>query len=73
MGWEYGLPTMKMGEVATLYIRPEYAYGNNGFFDVIPPGATLVIEVQLYGWRGKVMCIPDLDPLTIIIKQNVFV
>ena len=52
-GWDYGLPTMKRGEVATLYIRPEYAYGDNGFHDVIGPRETLAIEVQLYDWRGE--------------------
>ena len=55
-GWDYGLPTMKRGEVATLYIRPEYAYGDNGFHDVIGPGETLAIEVQLWDWRGKLSC-----------------
>ena len=61
-GWDYGLPTMKRGEVATLYIRPEYAYGDNGFHDVIGPRETLAIEVQLYDWRGELYtCTPYLS------------
>lgn len=53
-GWDYGLPTMKRGEVATLYIKPEYAYGDAGFYDVIGPRETLAIEVQLYDWRSEI-------------------
>ena len=52
-GWEVALPTMKKGEVATLTIREDYAYGSSGLGSSIPPDATLVIRVELFDFRGK--------------------
>jgi len=38
---------MRMGELATLRISPDYAYGNSGSPPTIPPNATLTFEVEL--------------------------
>lgn len=46
-GWDEGLDGMSPGEVRRLVIPPELAYGDDGFRDLIPPGATLTFDVEL--------------------------
>ncbi|MFQ6004351.1 MAG: FKBP-type peptidyl-prolyl cis-trans isomerase [Woeseia sp.] len=46
-GWDEGVVGMKVGEKRELTIAPELAYGDRGAGDVIPPGATLVFEIEL--------------------------
>ena len=49
-GWQMGIPGMKPGGVRKLVIGPELAYGNQPK-QGIPPGSTLVFEIQLYEAR----------------------
>ena len=48
-GWDQGVAGMKVGESRRLIIPSDHAYGDSGAGDVIPPGATLVFDIDLIG------------------------
>ena len=52
--WTEGVQHMKLGEKAKLICPSDIAYGDTGTPDgTIPPGATLVFEVELLGIKGR--------------------
>jgi FKBP-type peptidyl-prolyl cis-trans isomerase len=46
-GWDVGIEGMQRGGVRTLTIPPDLAYGSTGLEPDIPPGSTLVYEIEL--------------------------
>jgi FKBP-type peptidyl-prolyl cis-trans isomerase FkpA len=51
-GWDQGVAGMLIGEKRELTLAPEMGYGDRGAGNVIPPGAVLVFEVELFGLEG---------------------
>jgi FKBP-type peptidyl-prolyl cis-trans isomerase len=46
-GWDDGVPGMRVGGIRRLTVAPELAYGAAGHGYMIPPGATLMFEIEL--------------------------
>ena len=51
--WTEGVQKMKVGGKAQLVCPAKTAYGDQGSPPTIPPGATLVFEVELLGIQGQ--------------------
>lgn len=51
-GWDEGVVGMREGGRRVLMLPPEYGYGDRGAGNRIPPGASLVFEVELVEISG---------------------
>ena len=54
-GWDQGLLGMREKGKRTLIIPPDMAYGDRGAGDKIPPGSTLLFEIELHqiSWQPE--------------------
>ncbi len=52
-GWQDNVPGMKVGGVRLMELPPEFAYGKAGAGDDIPPNATLVFEIEVFGTKAR--------------------
>lgn len=52
-GFSESLMMMKTGSVYEVYIPAELGYGDSSFVEAIPPGSTLIFEIELLGIEKK--------------------
>jgi peptidylprolyl isomerase len=60
-GWEIAVASMKKGEIAEVVLAYNYAYGERGMGDKIPPKSTLIFEIELINFNEKVKSKFELD------------
>lgn len=46
-GWDEGVAKLSVGQRATLTCSADFAYGDRGYPGLIPPGSTLIFDVEL--------------------------
>eukprot|EP00441_Pelagodinium_beii_P020981 CAMPEP_0197664152 /NCGR_PEP_ID=MMETSP1338-20131121/58462_1 /TAXON_ID=43686 ORGANISM="Pelagodinium beii, Strain RCC1491" /NCGR_SAMPLE_ID=MMETSP1338 /ASSEMBLY_ACC=CAM_ASM_000754 /LENGTH=655 /DNA_ID=CAMNT_0043242731 /DNA_START=49 /DNA_END=2016 /DNA_ORIENTATION=- len=52
-GWDLGVKTMKIGEIARFTLEPEHAYGDEGSPPKIPGKASLIFTIELLSFSSK--------------------
>jgi FK506-binding protein 4/5 len=60
---------MKRGEICRLICKPEYAYGAQGSGEKIGPNATLIFEVELFDFAGKIFFLTKKEKKLIVFIQ----
>lgn len=46
-GWEDGLLQMNIGDIGRIMIPNALGYGENGYLTIVPPGADLIVEIEV--------------------------
>ncbi|ETI44636.1 hypothetical protein F441_10624 [Phytophthora nicotianae CJ01A1] len=57
-GWDIGVATMNVGEIARFIIAPEYGYGHEGFAPKVEPDETLDFEIELLSFKDPLPRFP---------------
>ncbi|EGZ29315.1 hypothetical protein PHYSODRAFT_353627 [Phytophthora sojae] len=57
-GWDIGVATMNVGEIARFIIAPEYGYGHEGFAPKVEPDETLDFEIELLSFKDALPRFP---------------
>ncbi|CAI5730872.1 unnamed protein product [Peronospora destructor] len=57
-GWDIGVATMIVDEVARFIIAPEYGYGQKGFAPKVEPDETLDFEIELISFKDPLPRFP---------------
>jgi hypothetical protein len=47
LGWEYGVRTMREGEIASFEISPDMAFGEEGVAGIVGPNESILCEIEL--------------------------
>jgi FKBP-type peptidyl-prolyl cis-trans isomerase 2 len=69
-GWDEGVALMRTGDKFRLIIHPDLGYGDKGAGEIIPPGATLIFDVDLISvHKAKKSFLDTL--MTITMEKNV--
>lgn len=50
-GWDKGVAGMRIGEKRRLYIPSEMGYGDRGAGGAIPPGASLIFDIEVLAFQ----------------------
>ncbi|MEO1513704.1 MAG: FKBP-type peptidyl-prolyl cis-trans isomerase [Bacteroidota bacterium] len=66
LGWELGIPLMRVGSKMRLYVPASLAYGNRGAGNSIPPNAHLQYELELL----KVMNFEEYDQYMVSLEEK---
>ena len=71
--WQFGIPTMRKGEVAKFKVAPEFAYGSDGT-EKVPANSTVTYEIELVKWMPRVdLLLCSCHRLTLICDSTVTV
>ncbi|KAG3117016.1 hypothetical protein PI124_g4331 [Phytophthora idaei] len=57
-GWDIGVATMNVGEIARFIIAPEYGYGQEGFAPKVEPDEMLDFEIELLSFKDPLPRFP---------------
>ena len=50
-GWDVSICSLKKGSKATIFCPPEYAYGDKGFKNVVPPNCPLIFDLEVLDFQ----------------------